>query len=80
MQLLTLVPGSWSIGATLECFSTSERSVKRARGVKKFCRILAEPTKREGRSICDDIKAKVCEVIFLMHIHACAQGRRNMFQ
>ena len=62
VKLLTLVPDSWSIEATQVYFSTSRRSVKKAREIKKTHGILVEPGKREGRNISNDVKEKVIDL------------------
>lgn len=59
LKLLTLVPDSWSIEKTQAYFSTSQRSVKTARELKKSFGILAEPSKKEGKTISDEVKERV---------------------
>ena len=50
-KLLTLVPESWNINYTENYFSASQRMIKTARHLKQMHGIMAEPSKKEGRSI-----------------------------
>ena len=61
-------------------FSTSQRSVKKKRELKKFHGILADPNKREGRCLSDDIKERVVECYLSDEYSACVQGKKNSYQ
>ena len=77
LKLLTLVPDSWSIEATQVYFSTSQRSIKRAREMKKYHGILVEPAKREGRNISNDVKEKVLELYLSDEFSRMCPGKKE---
>lgn len=61
LKLLTLVPESWNIKYTENYFSASQRMIKTARHLKQMHGIMAEPSKKEGRSISEKVKNLVHE-------------------
>ena len=61
LKLLTLVPESWNINYTENYFSASQRMIKTARHLKQMHGIMAEPSKKEGRSISEKVKNLVHE-------------------
>lgn len=59
VQILTLVPRSWTIKDTTTAFDVSERMVKQARKLKEEHGILAFPANRQGRKLSVEVVQKV---------------------
>ena len=59
VQILTLVPRSWTIKGTTTAFDLSERMVKLARKLKIEQCILAFPASRQGRKLLAEVVQKV---------------------
>ena len=62
VKILTLAPESWSISKTCNEFDVSEYLVKKARKLKDFRGIFAEPEKEKGNVLSDERKLKVLEI------------------
>lgn len=61
IQILTLVPKTWSIQRTMCEFGVSEYLVRQARHLKNEIGILALPKQTEGKKISDEVKQRIKE-------------------
>jgi len=61
VQILTMVPCSWSIQKTAREFSVSEYMARKAKELKSIHGILAEPVVKKGKMLSADVKLRVTE-------------------
>jgi len=61
IQLLTLVPQTWSIEKTSQEFGIPYYRVRKARDLRKSEGVLAEPAGKRGKTIAEDVKEKVTD-------------------
>lgn len=59
IQILTLIPKSWSLEKTRAEFSTTMYLVRKARYIKKSFGVLGKPTSRQGKKIDGDILSMI---------------------
>ena len=62
IQILTLMPQSWSIKKTWEEFHVSERMAKAARKLKIEKGRQAQPKNKRGKKLPENVKQKVMEI------------------
>ena len=61
IQILTLVPDSWSRSYCATFFNVSEHLVRQARELKKSKGILAVPDQKKGKRLPDNVTEAVIE-------------------
>ena len=59
LQLLTLIPNTWSVERAAQHFGVTKYQVKKARKVKREQIILPRPEKSKGRAVCEETKELV---------------------
>lgn len=59
LQLLTLIPDSWSHDDNAHCFNATKYSVRQARVLKEKSGILSMPARGKGMGLSDDIRPKI---------------------
>lgn len=64
LQILTLVPQSWSIKQTVNFFDTTEYLAKKARNVLENYGVLGSVDKRRGHRLSEDVVTKVKEFYY----------------
>jgi hypothetical protein len=61
LKLLTLTPSSWKIEKTAKEFDVSVYMVKKSRSLKKTGGILADPPRKKGKELSQEVKDRVVE-------------------
>ena len=77
LQILTLVPDSWTIETTVEEFKTSKHMVKRARKLKCENGVLAEPTPKCGKPLSEVVKQQVVNFYCDDEFSRCCPGKKD---
>lgn len=77
IQILTLVPESWSILQTVNFFETSEYLVKKARKLLKEEGILYKCKKRKGHTLSDEVIQKVKDFYYDDEISRVSSNKKD---